>query len=57
MKKVLMFPLTVVLVLAIPAFAVAQMHGGAGHHMMGSGMSNNMGMMSGMMGDMHQMMQ
>jgi hypothetical protein len=57
MKRVAMFLLTVVLVLALPALGVAQMHGGQGQHMMGPGMTNNFGMMSGIMGEMHQMMQ
>ncbi|MEJ2069953.1 MAG: hypothetical protein P8X65_06345 [Syntrophobacterales bacterium] len=69
MKKVGMFLLTAVLVLAIPALVAAQMHGGQGQrgqgqhmmgqyqYMMGPGMTNNFGMMSGIMGEMHQMMQ
>lgn len=37
--------------------APGQHHMAPGHHMMGPGMRTNFGMMSGMMDDMHQMMQ
>jgi len=79
MKKFTLLMLILVFVLAIPALAAAQMHGGSGQHMgtgqhmgsgqyggqhmgtgqhmMGPGMRNNFGMMSNMMGDMHQMLQ
>lgn len=57
MRRVSVLLVSVALVLFIPAFLAAQMHGGSGQHMMGPGMMNNLGMMSGMMGDMHQMLQ
>ena len=62
--------LILVVGLAIPVLAAAQMHGRSGQHvgtgqqhmapgqhMMGPGMRNNMGTMSGMLAEMHQMMQ
>ena len=57
MKRLAVFLVTVSLVFLTPAFLAAQMHGGSGQHMMGSGTTENMGMMNGMMGEMHQMMQ
>jgi len=58
MKKVSMLLVIVALVFCIPAFSAAQMQGGSGQHMMkGSTMGNNMGMMSQMMADMHEMME
>jgi len=70
MKKVLMSLTTAILTFVIAGPLAAQMHGGtgqhmmgpgqhgyhSGQHMMGPGMRDNLGTMSGMMGDMHQML-
>ena len=50
MRRVSVFLVIVVLVFFMPAFSAAQMHGGSGQHMMGSGMGDNMGMMQQMSG-------
>ncbi len=58
MKKGCIFIIIVTLALAVPGLLAAQMHRGSGQQqMMGPGMMHNMDMMSGIMSDMHQMMQ